>query len=43
LSKSDADPENKTIKYYTEDMFDWIKNNYTDPVNIWLFSNEGGK
>ncbi|KAK3591106.1 hypothetical protein CHS0354_035917, partial [Potamilus streckersoni] len=31
-------PSTKTIRYYTGDMFKWIKSNMKDvPVNVWLF------
>ncbi|KAL3865473.1 hypothetical protein ACJMK2_042860 [Sinanodonta woodiana] len=37
-------PREKRIRYYENaDMLTWIKNNYTDPVNVWLFSSDGDK
>jgi hypothetical protein len=34
-------PDSKTIQYYHGDMFDYIKLNSTEPVNVWLFSSDG--
>ncbi|KAK3606007.1 hypothetical protein CHS0354_025039 [Potamilus streckersoni] len=35
-------PSTKTIRYYTGDMFKWIKSNMLNtPVNVWLFKSGG--